>query len=111
MLSVSGMFNLSYATANGGWLGNYTIYALSFYIHTVPLLAANQTTFQTKVSYDVNGDGIVNMLDLYYVALHYGQTPSDPHWDSHADVDKNSVVNMMDLYLVAVNYGRWGRYP
>jgi len=54
---------------------------------------------------DVNGDGIVNMLDTYLVALHYGETPSSPNWIPAMDVDRNGIVNMLDLYDVSLHYG------
>jgi hypothetical protein len=53
----------------------------------------------------VNGDGIVNMLDTYLVAIHYGETPSSPNWNPATDVDRNGIVNMLDLYDVALHYG------
>jgi len=55
---------------------------------------------------DVNGDGIVNMLDLYRVAIHYGESPSSPNWDPNTDADENGVVNMLDLYIAALHYGQ-----
>jgi hypothetical protein len=54
---------------------------------------------------DVNGDGIVNMLDLWLVSMHYGENPSSPNWDPRTDVDKNNVVNMLDQWLVAMHFG------
>jgi hypothetical protein len=103
------MFSLSYRTSSdGGWLGNYTVYATSYY---PPFLSTSQIIFQTTLTRDINGDHIINMLDMYLVAIHYGETPSDPHWDPRADVDKNNVVNMFDLYMVALDYGKWGRIP
>ncbi|MEM4732979.1 MAG: dockerin type I domain-containing protein [Candidatus Bathyarchaeia archaeon] len=107
--SSTSMFSLSYYTnGKGGWLGNYTIYASSYY---PPWLSTDQATIMTKLSRDLNGDNFVNMLDMYLVAIHYGQNPSHPNWDPRADVDKNDIVNMFDLYLVAIDYGKWGKVP
>jgi WD40 repeat protein/metal-dependent hydrolase (beta-lactamase superfamily II) len=55
---------------------------------------------------DVNGDGIVNMLDLYLIAIHYGEMPDNPNWDPDTDVDENGIVNMLDLYIAALHYGQ-----
>ena len=47
---------------------------------------------------DVNGDGVVNVLDLILIAQHIGTlNPSN----RRADVNKDGVVNILDLTLVA----------
>lgn len=50
-------------------------------------------------SYDVNDDGVVNILDLTFVASRLGQT------DPKADVNADGSVNILDLTLVAQNLG------
>ncbi len=49
-------------------------------------------------AYDVTGDGVVNILDLVFVASHFGDVNSD------ADVNGDGVVNILDLTLVAQNF-------
>jgi PKD repeat protein len=86
--------------------GNYTVT-----LTVVDINGLDNTVTQVvgvvlqKLPQDVNGDGIVNMLDLYLVALHYGEMPSNPKWDPRVDVDKNNIVNMLDLYSVALQFG------
>jgi PKD repeat protein len=60
---------------------------------------------ETAKPWDVDGNGLVNMLDMYIVALHYGETPESPSWDPRTDIDKNNIINMIDLYIVAIHYG------
>ncbi len=48
-------------------------------------------------AYDVTGDGIVNILDLVFVASRLGDADTD------ADVNADGVVNILDLVLVARN--------
>ena len=48
--------------------------------------------------HDVTGDGVVNILDLTYVAARFGETDSD------ADVTGDGTVNILDLVLVAQNF-------
>lgn len=55
--------------------------------------------------YDVNQDHMVDMMDLYLVALAYGSQPGDENWDPRCDVVKDDFIDMMDLYLVAIHYG------
>ena len=45
---------------------------------------------------DVNGDGSVNILDLSFVALHFGETGH-----TAADINKDGIVDIRDLVLVA----------
>lgn len=50
-------------------------------------------------AYDVTGDGVVNILDLVFVASRLGDVSTD------ADVNGDSDVNILDLTLVAQNLG------
>jgi hypothetical protein len=55
---------------------------------------------------DVDASGIVNMLDLYYIALHYGANRQDPSYVANYDIDDNGIINMLDLYIAATHYGQ-----
>ena len=59
-----------------------------------------------KLAADVNGDGIVNILDLVVVASNFGQTGKNV-----ADVDENGVVNILDLVRVAGALGNAAAAP
>jgi len=48
--------------------------------------------------YDVTGDGIVNILDLVFVASRFGDVSED------ADVNGDGGVNILDLTLIAQNF-------
>lgn len=48
---------------------------------------------------DVTGDGVVNILDLVFVAAHLGDVNTD------ADVNADGAVNILDLTLIAQNFG------
>ncbi|RKU12005.1 hypothetical protein C6503_18080 [Candidatus Poribacteria bacterium] len=49
--------------------------------------------------YDVNADGVVNILDLTFVAAHLGEA------NPEADVNDDGIVNILDLVHVAQNFG------
>ncbi|MDE0485197.1 MAG: ABC transporter substrate-binding protein [Candidatus Poribacteria bacterium] len=53
---------------------------------------------------DVNGDGVVNILDLTYVASHFGKNV-DPAQTPNPDVNGDSIVNILDLVIVASMIG------
>ena len=63
---------------------------------STPQIETAEITEPPQLPEDVNGDGVANVLDLIYVALHYGQTLSDK-----ADVNEDGIVNIDDLILVA----------
>ena len=48
--------------------------------------------------YDVNADGVVNILDLTFVAARLGEM------DSEADVTGDGIVNILDLVSIAQNF-------
>ena len=45
---------------------------------------------------DVNEDGVVNILDLNFIAAHFGKTGKN-----NADVNNDGIVNIVDLTIVA----------
>ena len=47
---------------------------------------------------DVNGDWVVNVLDLVQVANNFGQSAPDPNGDG--------VVNILDLVLIVQQFGQ-----
>ena len=53
--------------------------------------------------YDVTGDGVVNILDLVFVAAHLGDVNTD------ADVNADGAVNILDLTLIAQNFGNYSK--
>ena len=49
------------------------------------------------VQLDLNGDGVLNILDLVLITAHFGESE-----DSHqADINGDSFVNILDLVLIA----------
>ena len=56
-----------------------------------------EDTLPEPLLYDVTGDGVVNILDLTFVASRFGET------DSEADVTGEGIVNILDLVRIAQN--------
>ena len=59
-----------------------------------------------KIIEDVNGDGIVNILDLVSVAANFGKTGQNI-----ADVNEDGIVNIVDLVKVAGELGAGAAAP
>lgn len=62
-----------------------------------PTEPSEEDTTPEPLPYDVTGDGVVNILDLTFVASRFGE--SDPE----ADVNGDGIVNILDLVLIAQN--------
>lgn len=70
--------------------------------HTITI--KEQTTTNTDVPrWDVNEDGIVNVLDITLIGQNYGMTYTGdlPRWD----VNQDGVVNILDLSIVSSHMG------
>ena len=59
-----------------------------------------------KLTGDVSGDGVVNILDLVRVASSFGQAG-----ENDADVNGDGVVNILDLVFVAGEFGNTAAAP
>lgn len=55
---------------------------------------------------DINGDGKVDLLDIYIVAAAFGSRQGDPRWNALADLDKNGIINIVDVFRVAKEFGK-----
>ena len=59
---------------------------------------------------DVNADGVVNILDLTFVAANFGATPAADQ-ALNPDVNGDGTVNILDLTLIARHIGKTVRPP
>lgn len=62
-----------------------------------PQMSANNSD---PLSTDVNGDGVVNVFDLYMVCRAWGSYPGHPGWNSTCDLNDDNSVNLLDIILV-----------
>jgi hypothetical protein len=117
-----GNFSMSFITNRfGGLIGNYTIYATTWY---QPYLVSDQETFKTVLTGDITGpygvpDLKVDARDISRVARAYGSRagpPPSPNWDPKCDfAGPNGVpdgkVDARDVSGCARNYGKHGTLP
>ena len=64
------------------------------------IIASTEITEPIFLREDVNEDGVVNVLDLAFIAANFGKTGKNS-----ADVNRDGVVNIVDLALVAAAIG------
>lgn len=55
---------------------------------------------------DVNGDKIVNGLDLILLMQAFGSTPQDQNWNPNCDFNGDLIINGIDLIILAQNWGK-----
>jgi hypothetical protein len=55
---------------------------------------------------DLNGDGVVDILDVVKLAIAYSSEPGDPNWNADCDLYSDGVIDILDLVIVATDYGR-----
>jgi endoglucanase len=55
--------------------------------------------------WDINGDGIVNIVDIVIVALAFDSHTGEPKWDPRADIAQSfGVINIVDIVAVAIHF-------
>jgi len=90
--------------------GNYTISAYAEPVQGETNTADNVRTadgiVKVTIVGDVNGDGKVNLIDVFSVALAYGSYPGPPPWNPNCDINNDGKINLIDYFTTALNYGK-----
>lgn len=53
---------------------------------------------------DVNGDGVINIVDIQLVAARWNTAVGDPDYDPLYDINEDGVINIVDIQLVAAKW-------
>ena len=58
---------------------------------------------------EVNGDGIVNIVDGVIIGVAFGSRPGDPNWNPIADIAPvgapDNYISIQDIVLMAIHFG------
>jgi hypothetical protein len=60
--------------------------------------------FRQAACLDLNGDDVVNIVDIMLVVACWGMTSTDPGWDSLYDLDGDGNIGIVDVMLVASHW-------
>jgi parallel beta-helix repeat protein len=88
------------------------------YCHNYTITAVAEITFdndpsdniladgkiKVRIIGDINGDGVVDMKDIYGVALAFGSYPGHRRWNPDADLNQDGKVDIKDIYATVLNY-------
>jgi hypothetical protein len=59
-----------------------------------------------KMLGDVNGDGVIDILDIVLISIAYGSRPGYPNWNPEADlVPPYGFIDILDLVTCSSKYG------
>lgn len=94
-------------------------YFLMFSLVALQVKAEEKTifsdNFDSTIPGDVNGDGIVNILDISHISAHwYPGPPIGPlDYDPNADINKDGAISILEVSIVSANWGRswYGTFP
>lgn len=67
---------------------------------------SNAESVYVRPLVDINGDGVVGIADLVYIAARFGARLGDTLYSPQADLNSDGWINIFDLVRVAINYGR-----
>jgi hypothetical protein len=109
----STLISLMWNTA-GFALGNYTISAYAWHVPNEIDTANNNCTYHYLIYIgipgDANGDGKVDVKDVYKVALAYGTSLEGPDplgrmYNPNCDINGDDKIDVKDYYIVCRHYG------
>jgi hypothetical protein len=89
--------------------GNYSISTYAWPVPGETDAADNNFTggwVKVTIVGDVNGDGKVNLIDVFAVALAYGSYPGSPKWNPNYDINNDGKIDLIDYFIAALNYGK-----
>jgi len=74
-----------------------------------PTTGATKTptpTISGKKTGDVNGDGVVNILDFQLLSNSFGKSQGQTGYNANADFNGDNVVNILDFQILSNNFGK-----
>jgi hypothetical protein len=101
-----GTYNFTFQAPAGSTYGVYRAFASASHNGSI---ATAETSFSLRRQtnpVDINGDGVVNIVDIALVAGAWGTVPGNPRWDPRCDIDGNNAINIIDITMVARAYTR-----
>jgi hypothetical protein len=108
-LSIGNFRTITFIWNTTGFVyGSYTISAYALPIQDETNTTNNRlTSGQVKVVVpgDVNGDGIVNMQDIYTeLVLRFMCKRGDARYAANSDINNDGIINYQDIYIAILHF-------
>ena len=94
---------------NGEQVGSGSIVKVTLKLFVSPdISGVHNFSFDINVgvglqkSPDINGDGIVNVLDITILAMAWQTSAGEPKYDYRCDLNNDGVVNVLDITILAM---------
>jgi parallel beta-helix repeat protein len=91
--------------------GNYVMSAQADPAPSEPDIRDNTLVYDrivVTIKGDINGDGIVNILDAIVLGNAFLATRGSPNWNPNADLNDDGAINILDAIILGLNFGRTG---
>jgi hypothetical protein len=80
--------------------GNYSAFVNISFLSDTPVILT------LRYFADLNGDGVINIIDVAIVARAFETKPGDKNWNSNADLNNDGIINIVDVATVAREFGK-----
>lgn len=67
----------------------------------INLLLENKDKVKDNKNSDVNGDGVIDILDISLIAAKYNKKLTSDDWNEKLDINNDNIIDMFDLVLVS----------
>lgn len=67
----------------------------------INLLLENKDEVKDNKNSDVNGDGVIDILDISLIAAKYNKKSTSDDWNEKLDINNDNIIDMFDLVLVS----------
>lgn len=71
---------------------------------STPTSTATPTNTSAIISYDLNGDRVINMLDVVILAASFNSAKGDARYKLSCDFNRDGAVNMLDVVKLASKF-------
>ncbi len=82
-----------------------TPYPLSSEVTVTLNGGAATVSVQVTRQVDIDGNGIVNIIDIGILTASYGTSLGSPNYNPRADIDANGTINIVDVGIVGSYFG------
>jgi hypothetical protein len=101
---------LAYRWNTTGWTyGNYTISAYAAPVPSEVSIGDNTYTdgvIKVAIPGDINGDGIVDILDAILLSNAYNAVPGSSRWNPNSDLKADDIIDILDAIVLANHYNQ-----